>query len=106
MSIPAHLKGPWTAYLMDEDGFAHSSAEAARASGYPEFQVLIVRAGARPKPVGTDKLRFDFLPVRDVIWIAEDEIGLDDNRYTFGAAAQFDRAAAMAAGLNTAGEIA
>lgn len=116
MSIPDHLAGPWTAYLLDEDGFAYTSAGAAaasRADELYEFQVAIVRRSATPKPVGAGQIRLCPMSMeRDIIWVAEDPLPLLDNdRYpaavtAFGAAGVLDRAVAMARGLNAVEETA
>lgn len=109
MTTPTQNEGLWTAWLIDEDGFAYDSADQALADHTPrtEFQILIVRHGAAPKHVGKGKRRFQRIG-RDnednTIEILDEERPLYGGyRGRLSAAAIFERAVAMAAGLNLAG---
>jgi hypothetical protein len=102
--IPDHLRGPWAAYLLDEDGFAFRSADQARTeSPGTEFQVAIVRRTGEPKQVGDRRRLPGFVFPRDLIWIAEEELPLDGDDQLLGAGDLLRRADAMAYGLNAFG---
>jgi hypothetical protein len=109
MSIPDHLAGPWFAFLLDENGFGYRSIDEAVADADTEgFQVVIVRRSAIPVPVDGDpdvvRLRGSTTP-GDLIWICEYELPLTSDDLLVGAGAHFERALAMAQGLNAAAQL-
>src|SRR5688500_9889415 len=104
MSIPDHLQGLWTAYLVDEDGFAYRSTQAAeRDDDSRWFQVAILRRSALPVRAGAGRRIPADIVTGDLIWIAEEELPLHSEDVYERAGTHLERAQAMAAGLNAAG---
>jgi hypothetical protein len=107
-----YLRGPWTAYIAEPDGFVYTDMadlrENCEAIDDPDaiFEVVIVRGSAMPKPAGCrDRLPGSYTTAdkafeADDLYLDSDVTGEVDESESVTAI--FARAQAMAAGLNAA----
>jgi hypothetical protein len=108
----AALRGPWTAYIAEPDGFVYTDMADLRENceyyDDPDatYEVVIVRGSATPTPAGCrDRLRGSYSTAdkafeADELYVDSEQTGEIDESESV--AAIFARAQAMAAGLNAA----
>ena len=103
--MSAHLSGPWSAYIAEDDGFVYDSIDDVRENAEDpegEFTIVIVRGSALPDDRSGIRLRLPGSCMVGDTAHEMDDVYLDEEDASVGLEARWAQAQAMAAGLNAA----